>query len=101
MEDNIDIRKTRNVEFKFKNVEEVKFVCENDKNLPVETNRKTTLQSDEERRQPAVQNIKEDILTPPTAVQFQNLKSKSQNTKERVLQESSLFWPHPSELSEE
>ena len=101
MEDNIAIRKTRSVAFKFENVGKVEFVCEVDKNLPVETIMKTTLQSDEDRRQPAVQNNKEDILAPPTAVKFQHSISKSQNPQESQIQESSLVWPHPSELTEQ
>ena len=100
MEDNIAIRKTKSVKFKFENVRKVEVICEFDKNLPVENSMKKTLQSDEHGRQPAVQNKKEDILTPPTAVQSLNLKSRNQNPQKIQIKEASLDWPHP-ELTEQ
>ena len=90
MEDNIAIRKTKNVKFGLENVRKVEVICEFDKNLPVENRMKKTLQSDEHGRQPAVQNKKEDILTPPTEVQSLNLKSRNQNPQKIQIKEASL-----------
>ena len=82
MEDNIAIRKTKEVKFGFEHIVdkiEVEAMCEFDNKLPVNIRKKKTLQSDRNGRQPAVQEIKEDILTPPSAP---------------------LVWPHP-ELTEQ
>ena len=103
MEDNITIRKTKKYKFGFENnidKIEVEVMCKFDNKLPVNNIIKKTLQSDENGRQPAVQQIKEDILTPPSAVQYLNLESSNLNPQNFQTKEASLVWPHP-ELTEQ
>ena len=72
MEDNIAIRKTKEVKFGFENIvdkNEVEVMYKFDNKLPVNFRKKKTLQSDGNGRQPAVQDIQEDILTNSSAVQ--------------------------------
>ena len=103
MEDNIATKKTKEVKFRFENIvdkNEVEAVCEFANKLPVNVRKKKTLQSDGNGRQPAVQDIKEDILTPPSAVQYLNSKSSKLNPQNFQTKEAPLVWPHP-ELTEQ
>ena len=103
LEDNFATKKTKEVKFEFENIidkNEDEVLCEFANKLPVNFRTKKTLQSDENGRQPAVQEIKEDILTPPSAVQYLNLKSSKLNPQNFQIKEAPLVWPHP-ELTEQ
>ena len=82
MEDNIPIRKPTEIKFVFEKISdenEVKVMNTFDNRVSMKYRNEKTLQLDGKGRQPAVQNIQEDILTPTSAVQYPNLNSRNLN----------------------
>ena len=100
MEDNIHIRKP--TEKKFENVKiddenEVDFVNMFDNKILKTVRNKKTLQLHEPGRQPAVQSNQEDIMTPTSAVQYQDLNLRNVNPQKNQSKDAPSDWPNPEQ----
>ena len=102
MEDNIPIRKPTEIKFeneKISDENEVDFVNMFDNRVLEKLRNKKTLQLNEKGRQPAVQTNQEDIMTPTSAVQYQNLNLRKLNPQKYQSKDAPSDWPNP-ELTE-
>ena len=103
MEDNIPIRKPTEFKFGFEKINdenEVEVMNTFDNRVSVKCRNEKTLQLDGKGRQPPVQTIQEDIMTPTSAVQYLNLNLRKLNPQKCQSKDAPLVWPTP-ELTEQ